>query len=471
MREIIGERVEKQTIMGMERIYMLETTKILSQYVENLKFNHLTEQDLRYTRMLILDYFAASCGGKKLNRVFNEAIESIFFDMGGSPESTVLFSKQKLPAQSAAILNATYAHGADMDDGHKRAMGHVGAHVFSAVFALAETLQVTEQEVMEAIVAGYEVYIRISAAAQPGLARRGFHSTGTAGGIACAAACAKLLKLDAVGIHHAMAIGATQGSGLLIVAESGQMVKPINPAKAAQTGILSALLAQRGVIGAAYPLESKKGWFHAMADQIDESMIIKGLGERNEISQCYLKPYPSCRHTHCGIEGAVRIYGRNKGKQVSKVNLYIYQSAIQIAGQITHPETDDDAKFSIHYTLACALAHGGFGLDDLNMACVGAEVNDLIDKINLIHDPDMENRERGIRGARIQVLFADGTVDEETIPVPKGDPEVPFTLDDMRKKLSACCKDFLDEKGQNHLVERVLEFGRGRQFTYATLIG
>lgn len=449
---------------------MLNATKLLSEYVCKLCKDNITNHDIAYMRLLVLDYFAAAYAGRKVNTVFNHAMENIFFDMGGKEESTVLFSDKKIPMQNAAILNAAYAHGADMDDGHKRAMGHVGAHVISAVFAMAETLDVTEQEVIEAIVAGYEVYIRISAAAQPGLAKRGFHSTGTAGAVACAAACAKLLKLNADGIYNAMAIAVTQGSGLLIVAESGQTVKPINPAKAAQSGIISALLAKNGVIGATNPLESEKGWFHAMTDKVDEAMITAGLGEKNEISQCYLKPYPSCRHTHCGIEAAIRVHNRNKSKAIARVNLYIYENAIKIAGQIIHPGTDDDAKFSIHYTLACALVNGSFGLDDLAVEKAGAAVNSLIDRITLVNDPTMECREMGIRGAKVEVFFEDGSIDEETIPVPKGDPEVPFTLDDMREKLKSCCNGLLDEQGQEKLIEKVISFGNKKRFAYSSLI-
>ncbi len=450
---------------------MVCATKMLATYVHKLQYQDIPRPDLEYMKLLLLDYFAASYAGRKVNTVFNRAMEQIFFDMGGKAEATVQFSDEKLPAQSAAILNATYAHGADMDDGHKRAMGHVGAHVFSAAFAFAETLNVTQQEVIEAIVAGYEVYIRVSAAAQPGLAKRGFHSTGTAGAVACAAACAKLLKLGEDGIYNAMAIAVTQASGLLIVAESGQTVKPINPAKAAQSGIISALLAKNGVIGATNPLESQKGWFHAMTDRVDETMITRGLGTANEISQCYFKPYPSCRHTHCGIEAAQRIFARNRGRQIERVRLYIYENAIRIAGQILHPANDDDAKFSIHYTLACALVKGSFGLEDLAVQQAALAVDELIDRIELVEDSSMEDREKGIRGARVEVFFTGGERDEETVPVPKGDPEVPFTLADMRQKLADCCRGLLSREGQERLVDNVMRFGTEERFVYQSLIG
>ncbi len=446
---------------------MINATKLLSDYAYKLKFADVPQSDLDYTRRLILDYYAAAFAGYRINAGFNNAMEAVLFSMSGAEEASVLFSDKKLPAMNAAMLNACYAHGADMDDGHKRAMGHVGAHVISAVFALAECRDVTEQEVLEAIIVGYEVYVRISSAVQPSLAKRGFHSTGTAGAVACAAACAKLIKLDANGIYNSMAISVTQGSGLLIVAESGQTVKPINPAKAAQSGILSALLAERGVVGAQNPLESEKGWFHAMADDVDENAITDNLGVKNEISGCYFKPYPSCRHTHCGIEAALKLRARNEGKKLEKAELYIYENAIKIAGQIKRPNTDDDTKFSIHYSLAVALQTGAFTLDNLNADTVDNEVWDMVERITLINDPTMEDKEKGIRGARLKLYYADRSVDEETVTVPKGDPEVPFTTEDIRAKLKACCGSLLCEQAQSKLFDTVMSFGTKKRFAYS----
>ncbi len=445
-------------------------TKLLAEYVDKFNYDKVTKEDLEYTRLLIIDYFAAAYAGKKINDSFNKAMEKIFLEMGGKQESSVLFSNKKIPSQNAAILNAMYVHGADMDDGHKKAMGHVGAHVISAVFALGETLDVTEQEIIVAVIVGYEIYIRISSAAQPGLARRGFHSTGTAGAIACAAACAKLLKLNEKQIYNAMGIAVTQGSGLLIVAESGQSIKPINPAKAAQSGIISAFLAKEGVEGGVYPLESQKGWFHAMTDVVDENALIEHLGEKNLVTGCYFKPYPSCRHTHCGIEAAINVYNRNKNRVIKRVNLYIYENAIKIAGQIKVPKNDEDTKFSIHYTLACALINGRFGLDELNIKLMDEKIVNIIGKIKLINDPTMENREKGIRGAKIEVFYEDGNIDKEIILVPKGDPEVPFTIEDVTNKLKECCDGMLDLEKQEILIEKISQFGENKKFNYSELI-
>ena len=184
-----------------------------------------------------------------------------------------------------------------------------------------------------------------------------------------------------------MAISVSQASGLIIVAESGQAIKPINPANAARAGIISALLSQKGVQGAINPLESKKGWFHAMTNEVDEEAITKDLGEKFAVSECYFKPYPSCRHTHCGIEAAIEIHNQIRDENIKKVNVYIYENAIRIAGQILIPQTDDDTKFSIHYSVAYSLLKGSFGISSINTNVITPEIVLLIEKIELIPTP------------------------------------------------------------------------------------
>lgn len=442
---------------------MVNSTELLSKFVYELKFSDINKYDLDYTKLLILDYYSAVYAGIKVNKVFNKANETIIFANGGKSESSVINSNKKLPSMSAAYLNAVYAHGADMDDGHRKAMGHIAAHIMPSVFALAETLDVNGEDVITAIVAGYEIYIRVAAAAQPGLVHRGFHSTGTAGAIACAAACSKLLGLDQKGIYNAMAVSVTQASGLMIIAESGQMIKPINPAKAAQTGILSALLVKNGVEGGENPLESQKGWFHAMTDSVDDTMITNDLGKKLQISTSYFKPYPSCRHTHCGIEAAINLRPKINNKKIKKVNLYIYRNAIQIAGQIVVPKSLDDSKFSIHYSLACALIKGRYSLSDLDVE-KNPEAVKLTSLIDLIEDETMENRDKGIRGSKLEVILEDGTVLTDTVLIPKGDPENAFTLDDMKLKMQGCTEGVLSEEKASDLFDFVLNLDKIEKF-------
>lgn len=441
---------------------MEHVTQILSDFVEKLQYGMLPAETIENTKRYIVDYFAACFAGMKVNCQFNHAVEELFIDMGGKEESDVLCMKKKLPVMNAAFVNAVYAHGADMDDGNRKAMGHVAAHVMSAVFALAQTLDVSGEEVITAINAGYEVYNRVAAAVQPELVHRGFHSTGTAGAIACAAAAAKLMRMEDKGIYNAMALAAIQASGLIIIAESGQSCKPINPANAARTGILSAKLIAAGVESSQFPLESKKGWFHAMSDAVDTKAITDGLGKVFTIDESYLKPYPSCRHTHCGIEAAIEIrnqlmeqFGDEYINDIDRVEVFIYRNAIQIAGQILKPKTSDDSKFSIHYSLAIALQKGRFQLADLALENLTEDLSALIDRIRLIEDANMENTQEGIRGAKVVARMKNGAEVKKTVLIPKGDAANPFTWKDVRDKLNGCAEGILSPEQQSRLIRWV----------------
>lgn len=436
------------------------------------QINDLSVDDVAQIKLLLLDFFAAAFAGYKQNDSFNRKVKEVILEQGGKEESSVFFLDQKLPARQAAFLNSLYGHGAELDDGNKKAMGHVGVHVIPAVLSLAEAENKTHDDIFKAIAAGYEAYIRISAAVQPGLVNRCFHSTGMAGAPACAVACSKLLGLDAEEMESAMALACTMSSGLLTYSESQQMIKPINPAKAAETGVFAARLAQAGIKGPENSLEGPHGWFRAVSDFVDERMIIDQY-DHLLIHECYFKLYPSCRHTHCGIESAVNLSNRLQDEinQIKNINVYIYPNAIKLAGQIKFPKDPDETKFSIHYTLACGLLFGKYGVDYMNPPCNSAALYDLIEKIQLIPDESMEDRDQGVRGTRVEVVLCSGKKMEETILVPKGDPEKPLTQKDIIDKLFVCADGLLSEKPIEQLIEYITKMDETVLFSPNKLFG
>ena len=436
---------------------------ITKQLAEELAaLGPLQEEDRAELRRLILDFFAAAMAGYRQNQDLNHAVESIIFPLGGKEEASVLMTGQRLPAAKAAFMNSLYGHGAELDDGNKKAMGHIGVHVIPAVFALAEKTGAGGEEVLNALAVGYEAYIRISSAAQPGMVRRGFHSTGVAGTLACAAACAKLLGLDAQGMEDAIALATTMTGGLLSYGDSRPAIKPLNPAKAAENGVFAAQLAAAGVRGPEEALEGPNGWFHAVTDHVEEAMLQKS--EHLLLHECYYKLYPSCRHTHCGIDAGIALHRQVAPENIRKVEVYIYPNAISLAGQIRYPQNQDDTKFSIHYTMACALKNGSYGIADMDPPNLSPEMRALIDKIELIPEPAMENREKGIRGTRVVLTDEDGRQWEETVLAPKGDPEKPLSRDDILDKLKTCCGDLLSPQEQAALAEAVEKIGGAEAF-------
>lgn len=412
----------------------------------------LTGHDREMLQTLIIDFFAAAFAGYTQNRKFNEKVKAVVLAQGGEEESAVLFRKRKAPVRTAAFLNSVYGHGAELDDGNKKAAGHAGVHLIPAVFALAEKLGSNNDEVLRALAIGYEAYIRISSAAQPGMVARGFHSTGMAGTLACASACASLYNLDAQGIEDSIALSTTMTSGLLSYGDSRPYIKPLNPGKAAENGVFAAMLASQGVQGPSESLEGSNGWFHAVTDRYDEACL-RGT-DHLLLHDCYFKLYPSCRHTHCGIDAAVFLHEKANINDIASVNVYIYPNAIKLAG-IKIPKNPDETKFSIQYTLARALIYGNYGIADMDPSKLTPEVLELIRKTTLIPDDSMENRLSGIRGARVELNLKNGKTIRHTVMVPKGDPENPLTREEIVKKLQICAEGSTDSTSLQILVKKI----------------
>lgn len=434
------------------------TTKLS---VELSRIEHLTEADIRQLRIIITDFFASAFAGYEQNCSFNQKVESVVLSQEGKEESLVFMQPFRYPARIAAFINAVYCHGAELDDGNKNAAGHPGVHIIPAVFALADKLGSRDLDVLRAIATGYEAFIRISSAAQPGLVQRSYHSTGVVGTLGCAAACARLFHLDAEGIEDAIALATTMTGGLLSYGDSTPAIKPLNPGKAAENGLFAAMLAKEGIQGPIESLEGRNGWFNAVTDEVNEKYL--NASNKLLIHECYFKLYPSCRHTHCGIDAAINLSQKVKTEEIEKVDIYIYPNAIKLAG-IKNPRNRDETKFSIYYTFACSFVNGRYGLSDMDPFDKNKDIYDLMEKICLIPDNAMEDRTKGIRGARVEILTKDGRVIEETVPVPKGDPENPITEKEILTKLSLCSKNFIDDITLSNLIDGINQIGNRNIF-------
>jgi 2-methylcitrate dehydratase PrpD len=438
-------------------------TDLLADFIHKLRFEDLPKNVVESAKLFLLDYLASAMAGYKINRIFNEALWSVVGGMGGKKESRVFFHKAKLPAPNAALLNAAYGHGADMDDGNRTAQGHPGVVVMPVALSLTEAHRLTGRDAILAMVVGYDIFVRLATAMNPSHLSRGFHTTGTVGTIAAGGAAAKALNLTLSKVRNTLSFAALQAAGLLEVAESGQMAKPLHPAKAAFGGILSARLAEAGAEGPREPLEGRKGFIKAFTDHIDLDILLKDLGKDFRISSCYFKLYPACRHTHAAIDAAsnLRRSGIPSPDLLEKIKIHIYPAAINLTGSIYEPRNEDEAKFSLAYTVATALTKGNFTLQNLDVAkSFDGETRALVSKIEIISDPLLENRAANIRGARVELVMKNGTTRQEEVKLPKGEPEVPVTFEDIEVKMKSCADTVFPEERLQTIARTVKKLDR-----------
>ena len=256
----------------------MEYTRTLAEFVAGLRYENIPAPVIDRTTDLMVDWLGSALAGKGARPVV--ALERFAAAMGpATGAAEVIPSGRTTTALFAALINGAASHVAEQDDVHNGSVFHPGAVVFPAVVAAAQSERASGRDVIVAAIAGYEVGIRVGEF----LGRshyKTFHTSGTAGTVAAAAAVARVLGLDADRTQHAMGSAGTQAAGLWEFLRDAADSKQLHTAKAASDGLLAAYLARYGVTGARRILEGKQGMAAGMSTDADPSKLIDGLGTR-----------------------------------------------------------------------------------------------------------------------------------------------------------------------------------------------
>ena len=284
-------------------------SKALAAFASELKIGDIPEEVIARTEDLLVDWFGSAIAGKGSRPV--ETITQFAQNMGGfnaaNPGSAeILIKRTNSSPFLAALANAAASHVAEQDDVHNGSVFHPATVVFPAALATAQTIGASGEDLLVAAVAGYEVGIRVGEF----LGRshyKIFHTTGTAGTLAAAAAVGHLLQLNPTQMLHALGSAGTQSAGLWEFLRDAADSKQLHTAHAASTGLMSAYLAQSGFTGAEHILEGKQGLAAGMSSDADPSKLIDRLGSRWTIAETSFKYHASCRHTHPAADALLQV--------------------------------------------------------------------------------------------------------------------------------------------------------------------
>ncbi|MFM8819693.1 MAG: MmgE/PrpD family protein [Phenylobacterium sp.] len=326
--------------------------------------------------------------------------------------------------QAAALANGPAGAILEMDDVDRRALLHPGPVVMPAALALAEHLGVTSGDaLLDAVVRGYEVMIRIGRAAGASHYRF-FHPTGTVGGFGAAAAGASLMGLDDERTAWALGLAGQQGAGLWRARHEPGSVKALHDGRAAANGVASALLARDGFRGPLRVLEGEQGFFPAMAPDADPEVVLIPAHSwfMHEVS---FKPHAACRHAHPTIDAALALRARIAGLP-DTVRVETYRDSVLFCDKPA-PTTVPEAKFSLQHSVAVALIRGDAGLDSFEPAALtDPEIAAMRSRVSVAVADDLTATYPARFGARL--IATAGTVDHriETLDA-LGDPENPLS--------------------------------------------
>ena len=396
--------------------------QVLAQFAASLAYEAIPPAVVRRCEELMLDWFGSALAGKGVRPV--EIVEKFAGAMGpASGPSEVIVSRRTTSPLFAAMINAAASHVAEQDDVHNGSVFHPAAVVFPPALAIAQAIGASGRELLTASVAGYEVGIRIGEFL--GQAHyKVFHTTGTAGSLAAAAAAGRLLGLSPGQMLDAFGSAGTQAAGLWEFLRDAADSKPLHTAHAASTGLASAYLAREGFTGAKRILTGAQAMAAGMAKDADPARLVDRLGERWALAETSFKFHASCRHTHPAADALMRVMreGGLKPADVAHVTARVHQAAIDVLGPVTNPQTVHQAKFSMGSVLALAATRASAGMFDFERFFAAPETTDFAQKVTMAFDPEVQAAypERWI--GKVEVETVDGRRLAGRVDEPKGDP-------------------------------------------------
>ncbi len=408
-------------------------------------YDQLPDDVIQKAKECFTDFVGVALRGSETES--GEAVKNIIRPGG---ESTVIGQGRSTPME-AGLANGIFAHSMDLDDGHRLAMLHPGACVIPAALSLCEAENRTGKELIESIVVGYQVVIALGMMVNPGHRSRGFHSTGTCGTLGAAAAACKAMDLSETQITNALGLAGTQAAGLLESDHSGSMGKHLHTGRAAQSGILSALLARNGFTGAETILEGDEGFLKAMTDidpnamtdidpnamtDIDPYTMVDAHPhetdlpmENYHISDVYFKIYPVCRHLHSSIDALLEIVKEEQPEleEIEKITVNTYKIAAEHDDY--HPTSTEALRQSLPVSMAVALLNHYQETVDLIEFSYSPpnqkEINDISGKIQIKIDSNLDKQYPQSRPSEV-TIFTEKGIYKNKVDLPQGEPENPL---------------------------------------------
>ena len=405
----------------------------IADYALGDRSRPLPDEVMRHAKRAVIDWCAATAPGSVVMPATGLA-EALSEDVGRG-NARLFPSGTPATMRAAAVINGAASHTVEFDDIFRDAIYHPGTPTISAALAAAETEAVSGDRLLRAVIIGYEISTRI--ALVMGRAHyRYWHNTATNGSFGAAAAVATILNLDRDQFANAIGLAGTMAAGLQQSFRTESHAKPMHGAHAAESGMLCAQAAARGVTGALDILEGEVGYGAAMSADCDWSVATAGLGTDYNINRVTTKNHGCCGHAFAAIDAALALCERHRlrPEDIKRIRVGAYAATLETCGGKRHT-TPFEGKFSAPYLVATAITHGSVRLDAFSRARLSDPVTSaLAKKVELYLDPALDEAFPGRRSARMAIETTDGASLEHYQPTRRGDPEAPLTDDEIADK-------------------------------------
>ena len=414
----------------------------LATHIVRSNFADLDAEAVAITKKSILDTLGVMAAASGITPECRLLVDLIT-EAGGKEESTIIGYGARVPAWMAAFANGAMAHSLDYDDLYYEAPVHPSSPVVSAALAIAERVgRVSGRQFITAVALGNDLTCRM------GLGMRwkmDWNPTTVLGAFGAAAACGKLLGLDKNQMVSALGIALSEAAGTQEMRYSvGNHLGGLRDGYPARGGVLSALMAQRGILGPENCFEGRAGLFKVyFGGDFNRDTLTAGLGEKYQGAEVSFKAWPTCGTSHVYIDAALRILARHDldAQDIRAITLYAGDFAMlhcQPLEQRRRPLTSPDAKYSIPFAVALAAAKRRVTIDDLTPEAIHEPgVLAMARKVNVRADARF-NAAHGEPPGQQEIVTTQGRSYAKELEFGYGHHKNPISTEDLIRKFRDC---------------------------------
>jgi 2-methylcitrate dehydratase len=436
---------------------MSETiTARLSRWATDLQYDDLTDDAVREAKRYMLDSFGCALGGYQQHDV--KLALQVMDEIGAAGPATVIGTGRRMDAVSASLLNALMVRVMDYNDIYWKQDPSHPTDIIPAALACGERAGKSGRDLIVGIVLGHEFEMRLCEAAFPGIRERGWHHATLTAFVAPMVA-AKLLDLDWEQMQHAIGISGSRMATLgAVTAGKLTMMKNTVDPLATQSGVLAALLAERGYSGPEHVIDGKEGLVQCMGPAWKLELLEDGLGESFRITQCGMKAFPTEALTHAPISCTLDLIKEHDlaPEQVEKVHIRSLARAADILADPSKydPRSKETADHSLPYVIAAAVAERQVTpLQFTDEKIMDPNIRAQLNKVEVVADAEIEALFPELQRVIVTIHTADGRELTRQIDYPKGDPRNPLTDDEIEEKFDALAEPIMGSEQRERIKD------------------
>lgn len=426
----------------------------IAEYAVTLEYDDIPQEAVQLAKWLIFDTIGTGLGGYQ-RELGQKAARFGLLNMPGD-QATLLGTGERVSMEGAAFANGVMMKILGMDDSHRSA-GHIASQVIPAVLAASEVYGTPGREILVAIVAAYDVAIRIGKQVRAAQRARGLDLKGTVGTLAAAIAAGRCAGRDVETMMHTLALAADMASGTeQYVYEGGKCdTKDVIAGLGARNGVFAVKLAKSGFWGPQGALDGEYGFFRAFGSGEYDASVFDDLGANFLITSTAFKPHGGCRHTHQAVDAARLLRQQNAfdASEIEHIRIATYGDATRPIFRVNpDPKSRDVAGLSIRVSTAIALTYGQAYPEDF-AHWDDPEIRRLRHITDVAIDPEIEAGYPNLNGCQLEVTLRGGAVQSVFLPNMKGEPEFRMTEGELVEKFNVLTRALFKEERAEAILD------------------